>query len=329
MARPEDILQAAEKVRKDGDPSAKLIINRAMNHIAQAASGAVLTSGFDHVVWVRPSWVHSPRDANQIKVFLGRKIADKDKYNLDDYLSEIGDEGAAFHMAFDSEAQRDVAGLMADEADNPGLDFKKVIGNLAIWQTIKRGRRSKYNTFRKFILTMVTPAGPRGLNPKKIQDLIRGLPGDRFVLDIDLDYFACDGTGRPPLVESSGRPPDHLRGKDLNQAIREEHVLIEDRIRRFSEILTRLLEAGKRPSIIILSDSSAVPVAYYDPCLEQVPTYTPISQVMYIRSLIFDTLFEVYGDHLSAAPGRRGIPGRGGRKQTKPGSKKPPSLNRK
>ena len=321
MARPEDLMHAVGAFLKDRDLSAKLILNRAMNHIAQAASGAVLTSGFKHVVWARPSWVHSPRDARGLKLFLGRKKTDKDPRTLDDYMKNSADEGKGFHRAYDAEAQKDVVGLMADPADNPGISLKKVLAGLSIWKTIKKGTRKEYDTFRRFSFTMVTPAGPKGIDQKKVRDMIDGLPGDRFVLDIDLDYFATDGLGKAPLVRSHGRPPDYLRGNDMDRAIRREHGLLEDRVQRFAELLLRLLEAGKKPSLIIFSDSSAVPVAYFDPCLEQVPTYTPISQVMYLRSLLFDTLFEIYGEDFTATRKKtgssRGAKGRAGRRDAK------------
>lgn len=139
--------------------------------------------------------------------------------------------------------------------------------------------------------------------------LIRHIhPNRQFILDVDLDYFVCNGQPFRPSyfsdpidLRSSYRVSDFVATNDGNPRNRREVLLpvqrqykrldremrhIDRRIRHFLSIIRCLLRQGYRPCLVSVSDSSNVMGAACDNCNSDTNGYVPSYLALYIHTQV-------------------------------------------
>lgn len=136
---------------------------------------------------------------------------------------------------------------------------------------------------------------------------------DHYILDIDLDYFACNGekltkeqykrtdsdicsTGRvlepePPAMPRGWLSKDQER---YNRKLEHEAELVEERVSDFIKGLRRLKKKGKTPTVINISDSTE---AYFTGSNDRAVvtnSYCPKMFVPYINHLLIPQLRKLF-----------------------------------
>jgi len=141
---------------------------------------------------------------------------------------------------------------------------------------------------------------------------LRSALGERFVLDIDLDYFVTNGVeNHGGVYESEARSPLRRRRCRITQAPRQysastaemsrrrrqvhaELRAIDERIRSFASGLRQLQRRGCVPTLVSLSDSAATLGGLTDG-ISWSNNYTPAHLVMYVKTRLLRRLRRLYG----------------------------------
>ena len=153
---------------------------------------------------------------------------------------------------------------------------------------------------------------------KKIKDLIMK-NGDKYILDIDLDYFVCNGD---PFNKSYFNSPFDLQSfnrvkmeyinqnmprnttntsteelKEYEKKLNKEIKKINGRIREFINLLRLLKNSGLTPCLISMSDSSNV---MFGECYESYECntisngYVPSNLSLYVHHTVVNKLKELF-----------------------------------
>lgn len=136
-------------------------------------------------------------------------------------------------------------------------------------------------------------------------------PFDHFILDVDLDYFVCNGDAdasspgadaaspnRTPMRELITEPrnvfaatnKEYGRQKSL---VAKEVNLIDGRIRNFARLMRLLNKAGKTPALISVSDSTGVDFTACEDCASVTNQYVSSNLALYVRTKVLSVLESV------------------------------------
>lgn len=142
--------------------------------------------------------------------------------------------------------------------------------------------------------------------------------GPRFLLDIDLDYFVTNGVkgggptetekqsphrlGRCNLTESPRyRFSDTRSMRQRNASMQKERKAINQRIDTFLRGLRQARNAGSRPTLISLSDSSSIISGLHEG-VSWNNDYLPAQWALHVRTRVLRGLHRIYGGGNAAAP---------------------------
>lgn len=152
----------------------------------------------------------------------------------------------------------------------------------------------------------------RGDGQAKMRRLLSLVPPGRYLLDIDLDVFVCNGrpvrrelylkegydvcsTDRCRMKELNDLPREvfnkHARQYfDLNRSFRREVRLLGGRLKAFERQLRALKAAGRHPCAVSISDSTGVNFTDCDSCVatgnNYMPTYFAVYVNVKVRSIL-------------------------------------------
>ena len=156
-----------------------------------------------------------------------------------------------------------------------------------------------------------------GKNQKNIKNKLIEILGDKkYILDIDLDYFVCNGeklikkdyfeepydlmsinrTKTIMVNEHSPRDKTHNTEEleSYNKNIKKEIKLIDKRIKNFLKLITELKNENYIPSYISICDSTNIEFSFCTKCNTVSNGYVPKNLALYIHTHIFDGLFKIF-----------------------------------
>lgn len=165
-----------------------------------------------------------------------------------------------------------------------------------------------------------TPAYPYAeinmSRPSADARLLECIPGGSFILDVDLDFFVCNGkqlepsywkeaydvasshrVGRRELIEN---PRDVFlkSGKEYleySRAVGREIRLIDGRLAAFSRTLRFLKRNGKRPVLLTISDSTGAEFTSCRDCATACNAYVPVHLALWVHTRVAQILERVFG----------------------------------
>jgi|Laugresu1bdmlbsd_1035121.scaffolds.fasta_scaffold00717_9 hypothetical protein len=162
--------------------------------------------------------------------------------------------------------------------------------------------------YKKLRITNLEQSANNILNLIKIN-------GNKFILDIDLDFFVCNGdkfnetyfkhpfdlqsyyrTKRIEINENIPRNKEES-SKELKQYskhLNNEIKKINKRINKFINLLKILKKKGVLPYIITLSDSSNVMFGECDSCNTLSNGYVPTNLALYVHTKVVENLHKLY-----------------------------------
>jgi hypothetical protein len=138
---------------------------------------------------------------------------------------------------------------------------------------------------------------------------------DKYILDIDLDYFVCNGTkstkiylkepydvGSPNRIENVDYNMELPRGidKDNHKYFKYENQLkkevyeINKRIKHFLNVLKYLKKKGYTPSHISVCDSTNVQFSNCETCNSISNNYVPLNLALYVHTKVMIGLHKLF-----------------------------------
>lgn len=155
------------------------------------------------------------------------------------------------------------------------------------------------------------------LSKKSLSNLINLIKNnnDKYILDIDLDYFVCNGTKstksylKEPYDVSS---PDRIENVDYNmqlprgidkdnhkyfkyeKGLRKEVYEINKRVKHFLNVLKYLKKKGYTPSHISVCDSTNVQFSNCSTCNSISNNYVPLNLALYVHTKVMIGLHKLF-----------------------------------
>jgi hypothetical protein len=244
-------------------------LHEAVTDIGASMSGVLIAGGARPLAWLMPRWV--------------RMTADRRRFAIARWTG-TGALGLSSPDIWNGRKKSELPSTMPIAAQNP-----------VCLQHVKR-------------LPRYTPSAPFARlsgegSPQPLLDFLASCKGDRFLLDIDLDYFVSNGIPksagprdgddcaspmRRPLQDITDSPRDMFaQGQLLRAGARREIALVDARIRRFMGLLRQLRKSGWRPIGISVSDST---FAYGTPHVSPGNNYVPQHYALYVRERLVSAL---------------------------------------
>lgn len=149
---------------------------------------------------------------------------------------------------------------------------------------------------------------------KSIVDMIK-MNGNKYILDIDLDYFVCNGekfdksyfnipydlqsTYRTEKIDFNQHSPRYknLLNKELieyDQHLKKEIKKIDKRIYNFLKLIKNIKKLGYIPCLISMSDSSNVLFTECDTCNSVSNGYVPSHLALYVHMKVVKGLSNIF-----------------------------------
>jgi hypothetical protein len=144
--------------------------------------------------------------------------------------------------------------------------------------------------------------------------LLSMLPGDKYILDVDLDFFCSNGRpvdstydkdpydvsshhriARRELVENprDTYAKDTKEFKSYAKAVNKEMALIRARLAAFEATLKFIKRHGKRACLISISDSTDASITQCIDCASSCNSYTPHQLALYLRTKVIEIIKRV------------------------------------
>jgi hypothetical protein len=285
--------------------------DRAWHVLAHAAyrnsmpvTGAVLMANVREVVWAKPGWATDPVEFFRRAFFYARPKDFADARPLEALEAQGG-----FDAAFRAQIT-DFFVLHYDPADNEGRHLPRREREVETWlltDAKTRPHDEHFDPIAEIRLSVLTTDRPAAADA----ELVRAISGEKFVLDIDLDYFVNQGAGAEQEITDD---PASFGERALQRkedpdsgltAFRMAHVkaagyaaersIIERRIRRFLRTLKALKAAGKTPSIVSIADSANLPFSAREAGQEH-SEFVPPHHAYWVHERVTAAIREVFGD---------------------------------
>lgn len=298
VPRPESVQSAVADIRAGQNLERSWhVLSHAVYRNSMPVTAAVLAAGVRELFWAKPTWARDPLDFSGKSFFFARPRG------ANDPGCAAGLDSRALSVFFRT-AGSDSFALHYDAADNGGVWLPRRELELGIWRAVAPSQQPHDAHFE-----VKTPVRFSALTTDRpLSTLVSAVPAERFVLDIDLDYFVNIGHD----VEPSDDPPSpgqrllgsfsaltgyrsRARGGDLSGTlVAAERQVIRGRIDRFRAILRALSKAGKRPSVISIADSTYLPFAG-KPSGEEHAAFVPVHHAYWVREQVLAVVQEVFG----------------------------------
>ena len=287
--------------------------NKAWHVLAHAAyrnsmpvSGAVLMAGVKEIIWAKPAWSPEPVDFVSRAFFYARPKGFADPRPA----ATLEAQGPEVYEAAFRAQQSDFFMLQYDPADNEGRWLPRREREVETWSVTapkQRPHDSHFDHASDIRFSVLTTDRP-DFDPSR---LTQAVSGDKFVLDIDLDYFVNQGApaeqemtddfssyGQRTLQrrdEPESSLAIHRSRRFRAAALSAERAIVERRIRRFRDTLKALKAAGKTPSIVSIADSANLPFTTQNAGHEHAE-FVPPHHAYWVHERVTSAIREVFGD---------------------------------
>jgi hypothetical protein len=312
IPRPDDVREAVGQIRAGRNLRKSWhILAHAVYRNSMPVSAAVLAAGISEVVWAKPSWARDPVDFLSRSFFYASptRVADPPP------LASLESQGPTVFAAAFRMQTSDLFELRYDPADNGGRWLPRREREPETWGFAGAAMRPHEKFFRgvkalRFSVVTADRPGP------KTAELVRAVSGDRFLLDIDLDYFVNVGSEStlnnddPPsfgqrTVQHKGDPDtvvetEHQRYVNAAK-LTAERRRIRRRIERFRDVLWALRHAGKRPTLVSIADSANLPFTARREG-EEGSEFVPTHHAYWVHDSVVNVVKSVFGDGAGEVP---------------------------
>ena len=156
-----------------------------------------------------------------------------------------------------------------------------------------------------------------GKNSKNIlNNLIKIIGNNDYILDIDLDYFVCNGDKlikkeyfKDPydlmslhrtktIMINENNPRDQTFNSDelelYDKNIKKEIKLIDKRIKNFLKLIKELKYNSFIPKYISICDSTNIEFSFCTKCNTISNGYVPVNLALYVHTHIFNGLYKIF-----------------------------------
>jgi hypothetical protein len=311
VPRMDDVRGAVERIRAGRDARRGWhILAHAVYRNSMPVSAAVLAAGVNEVVWAKPTWTRDPVDFFSRNFFYGRAKGMADPRPLESFEAMGPD---AFAAAFSTQTT-DFFQLYYDPEANEGSWLPRREMETETWVLVGPNERPHEKSFEGLnrIRFSVLTTDQDG---ESLRQLPRAVSGDRFVLDIDLDYFVNQGSEVVPSDDFPSYGQRALRRDDIPDStsaifaahrlhaagVAAERGVIDRRIRQFRSVLQALRDAGKRPSIVSIADSANLPFTSYREGQERAE-FVPLHHAYRVHERVVSVIKEIFGGGPTAYP---------------------------
>lgn len=311
IPRVDDVKAAVADLRtgKNTDKAWHLLAHAAYRN-SMPVTGAVLMAGVKEIIWAKPAWSPEPVDFVSRAFFYARPQGHADPRPL----AALAEQGpGAYEAAFRAQ-QTDFFMLHYDPADNDGRWLPRREREVETWTSTDAKARPHDQHFEHVadLRFSVITTDRADFDASR---LTKAVSGEKFVLDIDLDYFVNQGA--PVEQESTDDFASHgervMQRRDEPEsslaihrsrrfraaAAAGERAVIERRIRRFRDVLKALKAAGKTPSVVSIADSANLPFTNRAEGQEH-SEFVPPHHAYWVRERVTAAIREVYGDGASS-----------------------------
>ncbi len=281
VADPDKILKLGKNILKGEDvDNSREALGKYLRDPAVPISAAVLVLGIKRLVWAKPSW-----------------------YNLTDFVSRVFFYGKHVSPAPGKETISNKWELFYDRSADP-VDDPEIPPD-STWKILDDSAEDlgEFSHVRKLLLSVLTtnPWPEETARQEEMKKrLLKAVPRGRFILDIDLDYFASvDLTkdlapGVVPASYSDRRKYLSAEAvKKREETWRDHRVSMEKRLDELEEILRFLRDNGRMPMVVTVADSTRMPFSIHW-WAQQYWEYTPKRFVPYLQHRVRLLLARVY-----------------------------------
>lgn len=257
-------------------------------------------------------------------------IETRDENYIKDAQKIVWDIGSANSGVILTTGVRDVIWCLPAWVPDKEISFRYFIKYNKKNLTICTNDNIRYPGLQEFTYTKQSPNGPTAIISKlqtgrdcgasrKLLKLIRSNKFSTYILDIDLDYFICNGKPFRPSyfremydLQSYYRTPfedynqeyprdKHQRSRKLDKyttAFKKELAHVNKRIKNFLKIIKYLNKKNIRPKYISICDSTNVEITDCDPdnnynCNSVSNNYVPLNIVLYVHTLVVNGLRKI------------------------------------
>jgi hypothetical protein len=276
LNRPSRILKDVKRVRAGGKERKKGLdglMTRIHDHATPLAGGVLAVDDFKDMVWCFPYWAYASEFGRRPCFYA----------NVPHHKSSYG----TYRMLHDK--SEDKGRLLPTYSTMPWLETSSVKGT----------KLRDMSHRRNFRLTQVKtyPSGGLFRENERWKAMLRAIPKGPFVLDIDCDYFMSidsnSGFHRNPDTKRSGSRKRQLAVDEYEKRLKKAQGLLDRRLKSFKTLIDKLRDAGRKPSIITIADSTYMPFAstiagkgYWE--------YTPYEFAAYVHWKLRHILHDVY-----------------------------------
>lgn len=290
VSDPDKLLELGKNILTGKNvEDAKAALGKYLKDPAIPISAAVLVLGIKHLVWAKPSWYKLENFVSR-PFFYGKQVSASPGEKV------ISDKWELFYDKF------------ADPVEDPEIPKDST------WKILPAGQADmgEFTHVRRLLLSVLTtnPWPEESTRRKEMKrKLLEAVPRGRFILDIDLDYFATvDLTkdlaprGVPASYSERTKYLSPVEAKKREEAWKNHRLSMEKRFEEMEEILRFLRANGRIPSVVTLADSTNMPYSVHW-WIQQYWEYTPKRFVPYLQHRVRRLLADVYeGDSIEAVP---------------------------
>jgi hypothetical protein len=267
----------------------------------------------DKVVWCKPDWVYD-NDANYSTVLvikdkkISRKGSGKGSEKEMLYLRENNQKKDPYILNFTTKnVSKEKLNKNLYEFYHPFNFYRKTISNGSQWKA--------FSSFLKSINEKFPSKAGHRAEQRSPSEAGHRAEQSYYVLDIDLDFFCCNGsrmsrkeyvskwgdlcspgrTSEVPKLVSPREEYTDSESQEVVRKLRKEAQLVKKRVEIFVSGLEYLKLNGIIPSLINISDSSPCLFSNRNSRAVVTNTYTPKYFVGYIHFLLIPELRRLFG----------------------------------
>ena len=296
---PMQLRKSARKIINHSDTKRDWnVINKLVWDIGAPMTAHMIANHANNLIWAIPAWLKEPERNCEIFLTAFNNDTQQRKINNTLYrkMMKYKDDSSVYFI-FDKKYKQfggpDANYISPNKAERASLDnIRNLLEQTNDVSSLDPEARRLFSIFEKFNLKLIRPDASKNGWEKIAQILSK-----KYVLDIDLDYFVCNGfetfdkeeyyqdaydvrSARRVLIGDLSINPRAVYDNDLYESLtkrmKTEITEIKKRIKKFLKGITYLKKKGCVPSLISICDSTGAeicPKKYFTFGNEYVPRY--------------------------------------------------------